>query len=259
MKVGQVFDYPADQVVTRGQHALDSYFNQTNSFAGLGQASDGLSKEQITRVQKELIRIGYPLQGGADGVRGRTTNKAIEIAKGNLAVNIPAGSAIPNATDKVLLRELDAGNRKLIPSEDQKKAVRALWSGGTTNIQPQPATPPATTPVTTGGGLVTSGGVTDPLAPLAPAGEGFMAKYEAWLKKQAWLPVQLQNPYVAGGIVIGVTALVGYGLYKMSSAAPAPAVAGVGEVDALDAMKQAMRPAPKRRRKSRRKSRKSKK
>lgn len=243
MKIAQIIDVPVDQVVTRADHNPDA-------LAGLGQAASAavmppsLTKEQIKRVQQELIRIGYPLQGGADGLRGRTTNKAIEIAKSKL---VAAG--IVNATDMVLLRELDAGNRKLIPSQDEKAAVKALWTGSSTSGGSIVGSGGSTT----AGGSASSENVKDPFA----TDEGIMQKYESWLKSQAWIPAPLQNPYVAAGAVTVVGGLLIYGIYRVtrSSPAAAPAVAGVDE---LGAMRSGYEP-PKRRKKRKSKSRKAKK
>lgn len=245
--VGQLFDFPVNQVVTRQDHALG--------------ALGALDRLQMKRIQQELLRLGYPLQGGADGVAGRTTKKAVAL------VQAKAGLPVNGVPDMRVLQALDSGNRSLAPTDADKAAVRALWSGGsgapastgtgltTTSGGGAPATGGGLVVAGSGAPVASSGGVTDPMAaPAGAAADSLMKKYESWLKQQAWLPEQLKNPYVAAGVVTAGVAVIGYGLYRAFSSSPAaesamiePAMAGIGERDM---------PKPKRKK---RKSRKSKK
>lgn len=219
--IGQVIELPVDQVVTRQDHLS----------GGLGQALD---KAQIQRVQSLLIKAGYPLQGGADGLVGRTTKKAVELVQGKINTFYKVSKvSVTGTPDATVMRELDSGNRAYLATDEDKKAVRALWTasttsggglvvGGSPNVPVQgPTAPPAT-----------SGNVVDPMAPAA--GAGIMAKYEEWLKKQP-IPEFLKNPYVAAGVVTVGVAVVGYGLYRTFRSEPAPeaAMAGMTELEKM--------------------------
>ena len=272
MKVAQIFDYPADQVVTRADHSPEA-------LAGLGQVSGKLSTADIKKVQQALINLGYPLQGGADGSVGRTVKLAVafvvpKVEAARKAAAVKAGRSwqkldVPDNTPNsafyaALFERPDTGvadatapNPQFAANASEKSAVKAAWATGSTGGGL----------TTTGGGTATGGSGTTgggtTTQQQAPADYGFMQPYADWLKSQTYLPAVLQNPYVASGAVVVVGGLLIFGITRAmrSSPAAAPAMAGMGEMDALDAMKQAMRPAPKKKRKSRRKtkSRKSKK
>jgi hypothetical protein len=285
MKVEQVIDLPVDQYVLRADHSpqMLAGFGQTASAAVMPAS---LSKAEIKQVQEALLKLGYPLQGAADGIAGRTTRKAVELvvpkihaarkaaalASGRgwkkVAVSSNNTPLLADTNTSPLLAALFENpasavsgplNSAYAASANDKKLVKSEWTVSTGGG-------PITTgggPITTGGGpVVGSGGVEDPLG-VAAGAKDLMGKYESWLKSQAWLPEFLKNPYVASGAVVVVGGLLIFGVTRAmrSSPAAAPAMAGMGEMDALGAMKQAMRPAPKKKRKSRRKtkSRKSKK
>jgi len=292
MKIAQVIDLPVDQYVTRSDHSPDA-------LAGLGQTSSKLSTADIKKVQQALITLGYPLQGGADGTVGRTVKMAVafvipKVEAARKAAAVKAGRSwkkldvpdnVPNFDFYAALFERpDMGgsdplspNPQFAASASEKSAVKAASAPPRSRSATAPTSSTRGGSVTTGGGgtgsttgggtrstgggtIVGSDGVKDPMADGGGATNyGFMQPYADWLKTQTYLPAPLQNPYVAAGAVVVVGGLLIYGIYRATRSSPAAVMAGVGEMDALDAMKQAMRPAPKKKRKSRRKSRKAKK
>jgi hypothetical protein len=222
------------------------------SLAGFGALDSG----SVKRIQQALLQLGYPLQGGADGVAGRSTKKAIELVEPKInaerkRVAVAASQSWqkletkgePSSElltalfeDRAGKKSLAAPNKLFEATEADKKAVKDTWvalTGGGS--------------VTTGGGT-TTGGTT---GQTPPADKGIMEKYADWLQDKP-IPDFLKNPYVATGAVVVTAAVLVVGLraaFKGGSSAPEAAVAGLGEWDM---------PMPKRkkRRKSRRKSKK---
>lgn len=240
MKIAQVIDMPVNQIVTRADHSPEA-------LAGLGQVSGGLTRDQIKQAQEALLKLGYPLQGGADGAPGRTTKKAVElvepkvnaarkaaaVAAGRSWQKLETGGSVNAALLAALFEYPDQNKSQNVPNpayaatDAEKKAVKDLWASSGT-----------------GGGAGAGGGQqqTPP-----PPEYGFMQPYADWLKTQTYLPEFLQNPYVASGAVVVVGGLLIFGITRAmrSSPAAAPAVAGY---DDLGAMRSGYEP-PKRRKK----------
>lgn len=132
MRIGQVYEYPVDQVITRQDYA---------SLEGLSQVT-ALTKDQITRVQKELLRLGYPI-GTADGVVGAKTATAVR------QVQTKVKLVVSGTPDSKLLKLLDSGDQKLLAATDaDKKAVSAATATVTVPTvasKPAPAIATATT------------------------------------------------------------------------------------------------------------------
>lgn len=244
MKVGQVVEYRPNQTITYG------------GLNGLGAISTGAvsstsSKDEVIKVQSWLAKVGYPI--AADGLYGPKTAMAVLFVQRKL--NAKAGSRVlaeNGQWDAATNTRASAQTQADIvqPNQTERgKVQNATTASLIAEVRGTPSGGQVGTTVTNTDVSVYAPPVTAPPVPAPPAQTppGAQPAGQSWLDKLP-LPAQLKNPWVLGGVAVGVV-LIGAALFSGGSKpAPAP-VMGFGGWDDM----------PKPKRKKRRKSRKSKK